>query len=288
MNVFVFQILTVLAAAGSPATAENTLLKELVEKGVEMPDGQVVSLPAPTMPEGLSEVQQTAVLTKSASLGKATLQQFLDSASSAPVTLKVGKIPSKKGDDVIRTINAGFVVHGDWNVLTSEQFSKGIVKAGQANNQNNGGMVSKAGYLTANELFFRKLTTRSTTDLKEYFLYTTFNLFNRVELSATRFCVATKTPAGVVVAAKVDPRFGMDKENSIRTNGARSSKTLRRGSTGSIEVLFGGGLLCQGDPLDQAARRYLRRVSRGLLRTAGMVRGGREPNARRVAEDHSL
>ena len=108
MNTLVFRVLTVLAAAGSPAMTENsgcyaadpgqpvfvaavipaipenTLLKELVEKGVEMPDGQVVALPAPTMPEGLSEVQQTAVLTKSASLGKATLQQFLDKASSAP------------------------------------------------------------------------------------------------------------------------------------------------------------------------------------------------------------
>ncbi len=92
------------------------------------------------------------MLTKTASTGKATLQQFLDTPSSAPVTLKVGKIPSKTGADVIRTIDAGFVVHGDWNVLTSDEFSKTILKAGQANNQNNGGMVSKAGYLKADEL----------------------------------------------------------------------------------------------------------------------------------------
>ncbi len=48
--------------------------------------------------------------------------------------------------------------------------------------------------------------------LKEYFLYTTFNLFDRVEVSATRFCMATKTPAGVIVAAKVDPRRAKDNE----------------------------------------------------------------------------
>ena len=75
-------------------------------------------------------------------------------------------------------------------------------------------MVSKAGYLKARTTcFFRKLTTRSTNDLKEYFLYTTFNLFDQVELSATQFCVATKTPAGVTVAAKVNPRFAIDKQN---------------------------------------------------------------------------
>ena len=78
-----------------------------MEKGVEMPDGQVCRLPAPTMAEGLNAVQQTAVLTKTATLGKTTLQQFLDKAFQRPVTLKVGKIPSKMGDDVIRTVNVG-------------------------------------------------------------------------------------------------------------------------------------------------------------------------------------
>ena len=90
------------------------------------------------------------------------MQQFLDKPSSAPITLKVGKIPSKTGADVIRTVNAGFIVYGDWSVLTSEQFSKAIVKAGQANNKNKGNMVSKAGYLKADELLVRGLATRST------------------------------------------------------------------------------------------------------------------------------
>ena len=58
----------------------------------------------------------------------------------------------------------------------------------------------------------RGLTTHSTPNLKEYFLYTTFNLFGRVEVSATRSCLATRTPDGVIVAAKLDPRFAKDKE----------------------------------------------------------------------------
>ena len=91
----------------------------------------------------------------------------------------MGKIPSKKGDDVIRTVNLNFVVYGDWNVLTSEQFSKGILKEGKAKNGKTEGMVSKAGYLKAPELAFRGLATRSTPNLKEYFLYTTFKLFER-------------------------------------------------------------------------------------------------------------
>jgi hypothetical protein len=208
MNVIIFQVLTVLATAAGPATPEKTLLAELVEKGVKMPDGQFVCLPAPIMAEGLNKEQQAAVLAAIAPRGK--VEEFLDK-DKTPVSLKVLKTPSKNADDVIRKVNLCFVVYGDWNVLTSDQFSKGIVKEGKAKNAKNAGMVMKAGYLKAPELAVRGLLTRSVPNSKEYFLYTTFNLFDRVELSATRFGVATKTPTGVMVAARVDPRFAKDK-----------------------------------------------------------------------------
>jgi hypothetical protein len=215
MNALVFQVLAVLAAAGGPATSENTLLRELVEKGVQMPDGQVVCLPVPTMAEGLSAKQQTAVLAATATLGRTTLLQFTGTASNAPVTMKLTRIAAgNNGEDIIRKVNLYFVVYGDWDVLTSDEFSKSILKEGKANNQNN--MVRKAGYLKAPDLAVRHLSARSTSDLKEFFLYTTLRLFHssgeRVELSTTRFGVATKTPAGVIIAARLDPRFAKDKE----------------------------------------------------------------------------
>src|SRR5271157_1562365 len=208
MNALVFQVLTLLVTAGGPAPSDNVLLKELVKRGVEMPNGQVVCLPDPTMAEGLNEEQQAAVLKAVAPRGQ--VEEFLDKASSAPISLKLVK--SNVGNDFTRKVNLCFVVYGDWNVLTSDQFSNSILKVGKPNNANNGSMVSKAGYLKAAELAARVLSTRSTPSLKEYFLYTTLDLFQRVELSATRFCVATKTPTGVIVAAKVDPRLARDKE----------------------------------------------------------------------------
>ena len=83
MNALVFQVLTVLAAAGGPAAPENALLKELVEKGVEMPDGQVVHLPAPTMAEGLNAEQQAAVLAKTATAGQDDLAAIPGQASKS-------------------------------------------------------------------------------------------------------------------------------------------------------------------------------------------------------------
>jgi hypothetical protein len=209
MNGLVFHVLAVLAGAGAPTAPENELLNELVTKGVVMPDGQIVRLPVPTMGEGLNEQQQAAVLTAIAPRGN--VEEFLDKATN-PVVLKLGKKPSATGDDVIRTVNASFVVYGDWNVLTSDEFSKGILKEGKTKNGKTEGMVSKAGYLKVPELTVRRLSTRSMPDLKEYYLYTTFKLFERVEVSATRFGVATRTPSGVIVAAKICPRFAKDKE----------------------------------------------------------------------------
>ena len=209
MNAIIFQVLTVLATAAGPATPQNTLLAELISKGVKMPDGQVVCLPAPVMAEGMSEEQQAAALAAVAPRGK--VEEFLDK-DKTPVSLKFPPtISSKNGNDIIRKVNLYFVVYGDWNVLTGDQFSKGIIKEGKAKNAKNAGMVIKAGYLKAPELAVRGLSTPSVPNSKEYFLYTTLNLFDRVELSTTRFGVATKTPTGVMVAARVDPRFAKDK-----------------------------------------------------------------------------
>ncbi len=133
-----------------------------------------------------------------------------------PIMLKVGKIPGQKGADVIRTVNLAFVLYGDWDVLTSDQFSKTILKEGKPNNDKKESVVSKAGYLKVPEQAVRKLATHSTPESKEYFLYTTFKLFDQVEMSATRFGVATKIPTGVIVAAKVDPRFAIDKQHPER------------------------------------------------------------------------
>ena len=237
MYAIVFPILTVLAAADPGTTPENATFRELVEQGVAMPDGQVIALPAPTMAEGLDAAGQAEVLTKTATLSKATLQQFLDSNNyGAPVCLKQKNSPAKVGGDLIRYVNLHFVVFGDWDVLTSEQFSKTILKAGNGS-KGGGGTVNviKACYLKDIELAMPQrhsmsLKVRQTPTLKEYFLYTRFQLFGRVEISSTRFCEATKTPAGVIVAAKVDPRFAKDKEYP------NESRVINKGPLGDLKL----------------------------------------------------
>jgi hypothetical protein len=215
MNAIAFHILTVLVSAGGPAVPQNALLNDLVYKGVTMPDGQVVQLPPPLMPEGMTTAEQAAVLKQVAARDKALkgdVKQFLNTTSGAPVSLKLTRQSSKQGNDLIRTVDVCFVVYGDWDVLTGKAFSDSILKPNKANKGGGGTAVEKAGNLNVPEMAARRLTTRSTPEFKEYFLYTTFKLFSEVQVSATRFSVATKTPTGVVVAAAVDPRFAKDKQ----------------------------------------------------------------------------
>jgi len=216
MNAIAFQILMVAVSAGGPAATENTLLTELVTKGVVMPDKLAVKLPEPLMTEGMNAAQQAEVLKQVAAQDKSlrgNVKLFLDKSSGAPICLKLARMPSKQGSDLIRTVDVCFVVYGDWDVLTGKPFAKGILKPNNAQAKDAGGTaVSKAGYLTAAEMAVRRLSARSLPNLKEYYLYTTFKLFGQVEVSATRFGMATMTPTGVIVAAKVDPRFAADKE----------------------------------------------------------------------------
>jgi hypothetical protein len=212
MNLIAFHILTVLASAGGAAAPENELQTELITKGVTMPDGRPVNLLAPLMPDGMTPAQQAEVLKQEAPLHD--VPAFTSTRSNAPVSIKLGRRASGAGNDLIRTINVSFIVYGDWDVLTGKSFSESILKEDKAkNNQQQGGTaVLKAGYLKAPEMAVRGISARSTANLKEYYLYTTIKLFDEVEVSVTRFGAATKTPTGVVVAAKVDTRFANDKQ----------------------------------------------------------------------------
>ena len=80
------------------------------------------------------------------------VQLFLGKGWKTPVILKMTRTDGQ-GNDLIRSIDAYFVVYGDWNVLNSEEFSKGILKKDSSNGKNAGGTtVSKAGNLKPAEL----------------------------------------------------------------------------------------------------------------------------------------
>ena len=135
----------------------------------------------------------------------------------APVVTKVRNAEAGRKDEgpAIRTIDVWFVAHGDWNTLVSKDFLESTTAAENGKSR----VVLKSGGLTEKETRKRKLTATTTADSEQRFLYTTFWLFERVQVSATRFSMLTRGKDSVLAAGKIDR--ASTRMPSIRTNGGR-------------------------------------------------------------------
>ena len=199
-------VLIALAAANGPA-ADNPIFKELTEKGVAMSDGSLVKLPPPILADGLDAAAQRAALAKVADV-RSPVNELLKKSYAAPVVVKVRTVPSSKDDGpAVRKIDLWFVIHGDWGTLTSKDFLDSVLKP---KDESKSRIVTKSGELTAKEIAARKLTATVRKGFEERFVYTTFSLFDRVQIGATRFSVATSSEDSIVAAGCVDPRFDKD------------------------------------------------------------------------------
>jgi hypothetical protein len=185
-------------------------LSELVQKGITMPDGSIVKLPAPTLSEGMDAAAQRAAIEKIMPL-RCTFEDFTEKNSRAPIGLKVHSIKGK-GDSTVRTVDLGFIAHGKWDVLISDKFGKGFTKPKDKQTTKQGGALKRSGFLSKEEIAKRGLESSTKKGQQARYFYSTFALFDLVEVSATRYAVLSQTPGSIVLAARVDPRFAHDVE----------------------------------------------------------------------------
>lgn len=198
-------VLISLAAANAPV---NPVFKQLTEEGVKMSDGTSVKLPPPILPDGLDAAGQRAALAKVAGAGN--IDELVSKSYYAPTTVKVRTVKAAEGEGpAVRAIDLWFVVHGDWNTLTSKEFLESLT-AGADEGQSR--VVLKSGVLTEEEIKKRHLEKVARDDYEEAFAYTTISLFERVQLSATRRTALGRDQNSILVAAKIDPRFKDDAE----------------------------------------------------------------------------
>jgi hypothetical protein len=196
--------LLALAAVNGPA-AENRVFQDLLKKGVKMSDGTLVKLPPPILADGLDAAGQHAALAKVGSV-----KELLRNDYYAPVVVKVRTVKQPEGEGpAVRAVDLWFTAHGAWNTLTSREFLDSVLKpAGESKSR----VVTKSGVLSDQELAARKLLATVKEGHEERFVYSTFSLFERVEISATRFTVLTRDQDVVLAAGRVDPRFAQDAE----------------------------------------------------------------------------
>jgi hypothetical protein len=200
-------VLLALAVAG-PAD-ENAVFRDLIQKGITMSDGAAVKLRAPILADGLDAAAQRAAINKVAD-ARSPFEELVRKSYYAPVVVKIRTVKSSPGEGpTVRAIDLWFVVHGDWNTLTSQEFLESVIKPKEEGKSR---VVSKSGVLTDKELDARKLSVTTRKGYEERFVYSTFSLFERVEVSSTRFAVVASGKNSVLAAGKTDPRFAHDTE----------------------------------------------------------------------------
>ena len=209
MTPFVAHLLLVALISADAPAGENPVLDELLHKGVKMSDGSMVKLPPPIMADGLDAAGQRAALSKLADT-PGGVDQLVAKSYYAPVVVKVRTVkrPEDEGP-ARRSIDMWFVAHGDWNTLTSKEFLDTVMKS---KDEGKSQVVSKSGALSDEEMTKRKLPVTTREGYEERFVYSTFSLFDRVEISATRFAVAQSGKDSLLAAARLDPRFDNDPE----------------------------------------------------------------------------
>ncbi len=208
MNIVVLSLL-LMAAGDATEFRKNPVLNELITKGIAMPEGTVIKLPPPLLGKEMDAAAQRAAIEKILPR-HCTFEDFTAQNSQAPLTLK--NRPLDKKGYTLRKIDVYFVARGRWNVLSSKEFGDTILKKKKEEAKKDAGSSMTAGFLTDKEMAKRKLKSVTEKHWGDRYFYSTFCLFDMVEVSATRYVVLSETPDGVVIAGRIDPQFDKDKE----------------------------------------------------------------------------
>jgi hypothetical protein len=197
---------SVAAPDGKDSALENPVYKQLLAEGIKMSDGKSYKLRPPIMANGLDAADQLAAIAKVAG-ARYPLKDVLKNDYYAPVVTKVRDAKRPEGEDpAIRIIDVWFVAQGDWDTLVSKDF----LESTTATEKGKSDIVQKSGALTEQETQKRNLTARTTADFEQRFLYSTFWLFDRVQVSATRSSTLIRQKEMILAAGRIDPRFNKD------------------------------------------------------------------------------
>jgi hypothetical protein len=209
VNLLLLAPLILVTASADPSNVENPVFEELLSNGVKMSDGTAVKLPAPILADGLDAAEQRAAIGKVAD-ARSQFADLVKQSYYTPVVVKVRtlKASSEKGP-VVRNVDIWFVVRGDWDVLTSKDFLETALKSKE---QGTSRVVRQSGILTEKQMAARKLSATVRDNYEERYPYLTLWLFERVEISSTRFAILTRNKQSILAAARLDSCFLRDKD----------------------------------------------------------------------------
>ncbi len=184
---------------------QNPLFKKLTETGLDVGGKEKTKFPAPTMADGLTGAQQTAVI-KSVIGTDYSYDEFVRDSVVAPQILKIRDIPGGDPKAPARGVDVWFVVHGDFKRLEDDKFLDKLLSSSKGSGEGKG----KA--LEAADLAKRKIVIKKEDVKRESYGTLEFDFLEKVRLNATGHAMWSRNKESVLAAAEIDPRFLGDEE----------------------------------------------------------------------------
>ncbi|MCC7085962.1 MAG: hypothetical protein IT427_13245 [Pirellulales bacterium] len=229
-----FLLLVALMACSTQA-AENTVFKELRDKGVPLTNGESPTLPEPALADGLSAEEQQAAIAKVVVPGKIKLG-FMGGSKTDPFQYRLTDIRKANSDpkaSIGRHVDLYFVAQGKLSTVASEKFTKQ-----QVNKEDQDPKRGKAEFYSEDELTQRGLKVVNDKDRKaRYAHFVMPDLFGMVEVSGSGYGMQTTEKESVLVAFKLDPKFANDPKypNQWRSLSRNDAGGVVRGSAEPYE-----------------------------------------------------
>jgi hypothetical protein len=190
-----------------PCRGENALFASLMRDGVPVAAKESVTLPEPTLADGLDAAGQRKAVAEV--IGERhSWDDFTRKAVVAPLVLKISDEAAQK-KQLGRRVDLWFVAYGDLKTLASDDFLERQFASAESDQDAEGG--SKIKLLTADDLKKRRLRVPEKPE-DPRFVAAEVTLLDRVRVSGTTRSVKRVTADSVLIASLLDESFADDDE----------------------------------------------------------------------------
>lgn len=213
---------------------ENPILENLLETGVTMTGGFVAKLPPPSLVDGLSADEQRDVL-KKITANERPLADFIKKGVNAPYVLKILSLKDDGKETTARRVDLWFVAYGDLEVLADEDLVKKEAEdeakesTDEAKKNKADELPSESKVIEAADLEKMNISPTSR-DLDERYVFTTFPLFEMVQVSGTSRAIQQKFDDSILITMVMDHRFDKDEQF------ANKWVSIKRGQGGKLSL----------------------------------------------------
>lgn len=188
----------------------QTLLDDLVTKGIEFREGVQVKLPAPTLTGKLTDEQLAQA--KKELAGNDDWERFTRDSVVAPVTIKLEYITDSAGTRVGHSVHSAFVVHAKLASLEDKDLMQQIFGKAESETESGKSSGMKVTELSQADLLAAGVKSEASESSAARVSYSKveFTLLDKIQLRGVLKVERTTEPGTTTIAWQLDPAFAAD------------------------------------------------------------------------------